>query len=306
MELAAELGGDDARRPRAPQLCEVRSHHRTGQGVHRAAGRGRRPLCARAGRTRTESGRRSTTTTSRRAWTTRFRDDRTGRSSRSPTSSIRCAAASRVGLIPTGSRDPFALRRAAQGVVKILVEGKLRSRPRRPARRRTTRCRSSSRTASATTSANPRLRVRRSQCRAWPPAGATWWTRGAPGARAARCAPRRISSRWPPASSASRTSRAGGVQRRRARRCGLLEAGPEQRLYEEFRARSSGAAASRYARSIIASLRPKVDLFFDKVLVNAPDARVRQNRLTLLNTLLAEFSTIADFSEIVTQFIKET
>ena len=31
----------------------------------------------------------------------------------------------RVGLIPTGSRDPFALRRAAQGVVKILVEGRL-------------------------------------------------------------------------------------------------------------------------------------------------------------------------------------
>ena len=32
-----------------------------------------------------------------------------------------------IGLIPTGSRDPFALRRAAQGVVKILVEGKLRT-----------------------------------------------------------------------------------------------------------------------------------------------------------------------------------
>ena len=31
----------------------------------------------------------------------------------------------RVGLIPTGSRDPFALRRAAQGVVRILVEGKI-------------------------------------------------------------------------------------------------------------------------------------------------------------------------------------
>src|SRR3954447_6068391 len=31
----------------------------------------------------------------------------------------------RVGLIPSGSRDPFALRRAAQGVVKIIVEGKL-------------------------------------------------------------------------------------------------------------------------------------------------------------------------------------
>ena len=31
-----------------------------------------------------------------------------------------------VGLIPTGSRDPFALRRAAQGVVRIIVEGKVK------------------------------------------------------------------------------------------------------------------------------------------------------------------------------------
>ena len=31
-----------------------------------------------------------------------------------------------IGLMPTGSRDPFALRRAAQGVVRILVEGGLR------------------------------------------------------------------------------------------------------------------------------------------------------------------------------------
>src|SRR5262245_21534636 len=30
-----------------------------------------------------------------------------------------------VGMIPSGSRDPFALVRAAHGVVKILVEGKL-------------------------------------------------------------------------------------------------------------------------------------------------------------------------------------
>ena len=29
----------------------------------------------------------------------------------------------RIGMMPTGSKDPFALRRAAQGVVKILVEG---------------------------------------------------------------------------------------------------------------------------------------------------------------------------------------
>ena len=30
-----------------------------------------------------------------------------------------------VGLIPSGSSDPFALRRAAMGIVKILVETKL-------------------------------------------------------------------------------------------------------------------------------------------------------------------------------------
>src|SRR5207237_8147963 len=32
----------------------------------------------------------------------------------------------KVGLIPSGSKDPFALRRAAQGVVRVLVEGRLR------------------------------------------------------------------------------------------------------------------------------------------------------------------------------------
>ena len=50
----------------------------------------------------------------------------------------------------------------------------------------------------------------------------------------------------------------------------------------------------------IATLRPKVDLFFDKILVNAPDPNVRQNRLALLHAILTGFSNIADFSEIVT------
>ena len=61
-------------------------------------------------------------------------------------------------------------------------------------------------------------------------------------------------------------------------------------------------AQSTYSRKleVIASLRPHIDLFFDKVLVNAPDAAVRHNRLTLLANMRAEFSTIADFSEIVT------
>ena len=49
----------------------------------------------------------------------------------------------------------------------------------------------------------------------------------------------------------------------------------------------------------IATLRPQVDAFFDAVMVMAPDAKVRANRLALLEKVLGDFSGIADFSEIV-------
>ncbi|HXY01983.1 MAG TPA: glycine--tRNA ligase subunit beta [Terriglobales bacterium] len=51
----------------------------------------------------------------------------------------------------------------------------------------------------------------------------------------------------------------------------------------------------------ISKLRPLVDRFFDKVMVMVDDESVRANRLALLQTLLKNFSTIADFSEIVTE-----
>lgn len=50
----------------------------------------------------------------------------------------------------------------------------------------------------------------------------------------------------------------------------------------------------------IAKLRPKLDTFFDKVMVMVDDEQVRSNRLALLEQVLKDFSTIADFSEIVT------
>ena len=58
-----------------------------------------------------------------------------------------------------------------------------------------------------------------------------------------------------------------------------------------------------YSRALaeISRIRPAVDAFFDKVMVMVEDERVRANRLALLQTLLKEFSTIADFSEIVTE-----
>jgi glycyl-tRNA synthetase beta chain len=49
-----------------------------------------------------------------------------------------------------------------------------------------------------------------------------------------------------------------------------------------------------------AKLRPAVDAFFDQVMVMDPDEQVRMSRLTLLSSILTHFSEIAEFSEIVT------
>ena len=52
---------------------------------------------------------------------------------------------------------------------------------------------------------------------------------------------------------------------------------------------------------LLSRAREPVDNFFDKVMVMVEDQEVRANRLALLQNLLKEFSTIADFSEIVTE-----
>jgi glycyl-tRNA synthetase beta chain len=56
----------------------------------------------------------------------------------------------------------------------------------------------------------------------------------------------------------------------------------------------------RQAMEKIATLRPHVDLFFDKVMVMVDDKSLRDNRLQLIGTVLQAFSRIADFSELVT------
>jgi glycyl-tRNA synthetase beta chain len=66
---------------------------------------------------------------------------------------------------------------------------------------------------------------------------------------------------------------------------------------EGFRRQGDYAAAL----AEISQLRPDVDTFFDKVMVMVDDERIRSNRLALLQMLLKEFSSIADFSEIVTE-----
>jgi glycyl-tRNA synthetase beta chain len=198
----------------------------------------------------------------------------------------------RVGMIPTGSKDPFALRRAAQGVVRIIVEGKLPF---------------SLETADEQLREFVRDRVEyyfRDICgfaydevRA---CMATDWSdlldlqRRLKRVQAVRSTP----DLEPIAASFKRIK---NILKQAqftdaAFQANLLEPGPELDLYEEIRRTNGQPLESR-----IGPLRPKVDLFFDKVLVNAPDPNIRRNRLALLQSLLTEFSDVADFSEIVTE-----
>ena len=68
---------------------------------------------------------------------------------------------------------------------------------------------------------------------------------------------------------------------------------PEVTLLRQERSYGEALAA-------IATLRPVVDAFFDKVMVLDPDEKVRGAHLGLIDGVLSGFSGIADFSEIVT------
>jgi glycyl-tRNA synthetase beta chain len=70
---------------------------------------------------------------------------------------------------------------------------------------------------------------------------------------------------------------------------------------EQVRAEASAAVAREdfaAAMSAMAKLRPAVDAFFDKVKVNDDDPRVRENRLKLLNEIREATRAVADFSKI--------
>jgi glycyl-tRNA synthetase beta chain len=210
----------------------------------------------------------------------------------------------RVGLIPTGSKDPFALRRAAQGVVKILAEARL------PV------------DLFAFAEANDelaqflqeRLAHYLREVKGFPYDEVNAVTATKSGVlpdvfdRLTAVHDVRPTPDFEPL--AASFKRIGNILKQAEAgdtgpvKPNLLAPGPEQNLYDAFlRVRDDLAKGGAYGAKLasIASLRPQVDLFFDKILVNDPDAAVRRNRLALLAGLLTEFSTIADFSEIVTQ-----
>ncbi|HKW31732.1 MAG TPA: glycine--tRNA ligase subunit beta [Candidatus Acidoferrum sp.] len=84
----------------------------------------------------------------------------------------------------------------------------------------------------------------------------------------------------------------------------LFESTAERELHSAAQAAASKVQSlkrgGKYQEALeaIANLRPVVDKFFDGVMVMAEKEEVRKNRLALLAQLLGEFTTIADFSEI--------
>jgi len=88
----------------------------------------------------------------------------------------------------------------------------------------------------------------------------------------------------------------------------LLESAPEEKNLKAYIDRN-GERVEEHRRKkeyfdaliLLSTARESVDAFFDKVMIMVEDAKLRANRLALLRTLLREFSTIADFSEIVTE-----
>ena len=205
-----------------------------------------------------------------------------------------------IDLIPTGSKDPFALRRAAQGVVKILVEGNLEF----------PMAKLLGGDERLTAFFLDRLTYYFREIRGFKydevsAVLAAGWDNLPDAARRLEAiqAVRPTADFEPLAASFKRIKNI----LKQAQFTGtnkvdeaLLEAGAERELWDAKAALKIEGLPYRESLEQIATLRPRVDEFFNKVLVNCPDALVRENRLAMLAGLLTEFSSIADFSEIVT------
>jgi glycyl-tRNA synthetase beta chain len=208
-----------------------------------------------------------------------------------------------IGMAPKGSSDPFALRRAAQGVVRILAEGGLDLKLRALA--------GGDETLEKFFADRVEYYFREVRGFAYDEVNAVMAVGQDDlkdmGARLEAVRAVRATENFEPLAAAFKRIKnilkqaqfegAGTVDTAK------LEPGAEQALHAEFLRVKQAVAGQGYGPALeaIASLRPAVDHFFDKVMVNVEDAAVRQNRLTLLKSLLSEFSTLADFSEIVTK-----
>jgi glycyl-tRNA synthetase beta chain len=223
----------------------------------------------------------------------------------------------RLGLEPTGSKDPFALRRAANGVVKILAESGVAL---------PLTLEEVARVSASDAAAAAKVRsffaerlefyLREARGQAYDVVKAVLAAgsddvRDAV-ARAEALTAVRGSEDFAAVSSAFKRmknilaqAKEKGFAAGSSVGAALLTEPTEKALAErssELAGKVKGLRVEKnYTAALeqIATLRPQVDAFFDTVMVMAPDAEVRANRLALLEKVLGDFSGIADFSEIV-------
>ena len=207
-----------------------------------------------------------------------------------------------VGAMPTGSKDPFALRRAALGVVRILIEG-----------RHDYRLSELFGDEKLREFVLDRVRHYFREVRGYhyDEVNAVL----AAGSDNLADAADRLEAISKVRPTENFEALAGGfkriknILRQQAATLNrpdpdprLIEQGPERELYDDFqkvRMQVKEAHSHEAALLAIASLRLRVDTFFDRVRVDVSETTLRGNRLSFLAQLLREFSTIADFSEIV-------
>jgi len=238
-----------------------------------------------------------------------------------------------VGAIPTGSSDPFALRRAALGIVKIILEKKLPFSLSAAISAAAISLREHAPKIEVTPEVErqvlefllerARYILRERRGFAYDEINAAF----AAGADDLVDAVERIASlkairntkNFAPLAASFKRIRnileksAGKADKVQANvRPELLREAPELQLYTA--AQRIGEEAShrkrekKYKQALekISELRPAVDHFFDKVLVMVDDEEIRRNRVALLGGLLKQFSTIADFSELGAEDAHET
>jgi glycyl-tRNA synthetase beta chain len=236
-----------------------------------------------------------------------------------------------LGLIPSGSKDPFALRRQANGIVKTIAEHKLSLRLSEimaDARARYKGSGAEKKFSNAAYAESVRaffrerlefyLRDAHEPRYAYDVVNAVLAVDADDvvdaAARARAVSSVRGSADFASISSAFKRMKnilrqAAEKSKRAAARLdpAVLQEGAEKELSALILRTAAEVEVRRAARDYevalleIAKLRPAIDQFFENVMVMVEDENLRANRLALLQTLVQEFSTIADFSEIVTE-----
>ncbi|MFZ0549303.1 MAG: glycine--tRNA ligase subunit beta, partial [Steroidobacteraceae bacterium] len=238
-----------------------------------------------------------------------------------------------IGEKPTGTKDPFGLRRAAIGVIRILVEKRLELDLVRLLDRAVARVRADIEKSAAAAGKPPptlttssvatevydyileRLRayyLERTPSITTEMFDAVLATRPAsPLDLDARLEALSIFLTLSEAASLTAANRRVANILRKAGESAqsdidqsILHAPAERQLFEALRARRDGVAAATarkdYAGSLalLAQLRPAVDAFFDQVMVMDEDPKLRANRLALLSQMRDLFAGVADLSRL--------